>query len=117
MLYHYFGSKDGLFAAVLADQLESARDAPVDANLAERLVALQRHAAAHPESIRLLMWEALAYRDGEMTAGTSRIAAWRDRIAGIEAAQQGAGARRRRRGPAATDACRAGRCFRSRFRN
>ena len=89
MLYHYFGSKDGLFAAVLTDRLESATDAPVGANLAERLAALQRHAAAHPDSIRLLMWEALAYRDGEMAAGASRIAAWRDRIAGIEAAQQG----------------------------
>ena len=63
MLYHYFGSKDGLFAAVLTDRLESALDAPADANLADRLAALQRHAVAHPEDIRLLMWEALAYRD------------------------------------------------------
>ncbi len=41
MLYHYFGSKDGLFAAVLTDRLESALDAPSMRNLAERLVALQ----------------------------------------------------------------------------
>ncbi|HEY6599567.1 MAG TPA: TetR/AcrR family transcriptional regulator [Pseudomonadales bacterium] len=81
MLYHYFGSKDGLFAAVLLDRLESVLDAMPGADLAERLRALQRHAVAHPENLRLLMWEALAYRDEAGPVAASLANAWRDGMA------------------------------------
>jgi AcrR family transcriptional regulator len=89
MLYHYFGSKDGLFAAVLADRLEAALDAAPDADPGERLRALQRHAVAHPADLRLLMWEALAYRDEAGPVAASLGHAWRDRIAGRAATSGG----------------------------
>jgi len=55
MLYHYFASKEGLFAAVLDDQL-AAKPALGPKSLAVR----HADASAQPDRIRLLMWEALA---------------------------------------------------------
>jgi TetR/AcrR family transcriptional regulator len=57
MLYHYFGSKDGLYRAVLQEGL-----APQPAGAAEqenRLSRMHRRFASNPEWVRLLMWEAL----------------------------------------------------------
>jgi TetR/AcrR family transcriptional regulator len=57
MLYHYFGSKDGLYRAVLQEGL-----APQPAGAAEqenRLSRMHRRFATNPEWVRLLMWEAL----------------------------------------------------------
>jgi TetR/AcrR family transcriptional regulator len=59
MLYHYFASKEGLFAAVLDDQLGSTRSDAPPASLAERYAAV----SGRPDWIRLLMWEALAGDD------------------------------------------------------
>ncbi len=59
MLYHYFASKEGLFAAVLDDQLGSTRSDAPPASLAERYAAV----SDRPDWIRLLMWEALAGDD------------------------------------------------------
>ena len=59
MLYHYFASKEGLFAAVLDDQLGPTRSDAPPTSLAERFAA----AADRPDWIRLLMWEALAGDD------------------------------------------------------
>lgn len=59
MLYHYFASKDGLFAAVLGDQLGLTRSDPPPTSLTERYAAV----SDRPEWIRLLMWEALAGDD------------------------------------------------------
>ncbi len=59
MLYHYFASKEGLFAAVLDDQLGSTRTDAPPASLAERYAAV----SDRPDRIRLLMWEALAGDD------------------------------------------------------
>jgi TetR/AcrR family transcriptional regulator len=57
MLYHYFGSKDGLYRAVLQEGL-----APQPAGAAEqenRLSRMHRRFATNPDWVRLLMWEAL----------------------------------------------------------
>jgi AcrR family transcriptional regulator len=55
MLYHYFGSKDGLFAAVLDDQLTI-----LPSLTAASLAARHADAAGRSGWIRLRMWEALA---------------------------------------------------------
>jgi hypothetical protein len=69
--------------------LQAVIDGTPDADLAERLRALQRHAVAHPENLRLLMWEALAYRDEAGPVAASLGNAWRDRIAGRSATSGG----------------------------
>ena len=55
MLYHYFTSKDGLFAAVLDDQL-SSQPALAPTSLVDR----HGDASGRTDWIRLLMWQALA---------------------------------------------------------
>jgi TetR/AcrR family transcriptional regulator len=55
MLYHYFSSKDGLFAAVLDDQL-SSQPALAPTSLVDR----HADASGRTDWIRLLMWQALA---------------------------------------------------------
>ncbi|MCX7065936.1 MAG: TetR/AcrR family transcriptional regulator [Proteobacteria bacterium] len=88
MLYHYFGNKDGLFAAVLAERLGAPSKAPAPTRLEERLTAAQRRAAQHPEQTRLLMWEALAHAGQDVPEVPARTAAWRDPVAANAAAQR-----------------------------
>lgn len=68
MVYHYFGDKDGLYAAALArvyEQLAAVeadifRDDPSAAQAIERVVtAYFRFLAATPEFVALLLWENL----------------------------------------------------------
>jgi len=68
MLYHYYGSKEGLYRAVLRhvyEQFSAAEVRLADTRLpAEELLARLIHAyykflAAHPDHIRLLCWENL----------------------------------------------------------
>jgi AcrR family transcriptional regulator len=64
MLYHYFGSKEGLYRAVLQQRLA---DRPVlgadDVAAVKRLVSVFAGMAATPQYVRLLMWEALERGD------------------------------------------------------
>jgi len=64
-LYDYFGDKDALFAAVLERQLsECAEAVPVDGgDLGDYAGRLMDYHAAHPEALRLLLWEALELGD------------------------------------------------------
>jgi TetR/AcrR family transcriptional regulator len=80
MLYHYFASKDGLFAAVLDDRLATDR-----VGAAGSLVDRHTDASNRPDQIRLLMWEALA---AEQHADSVRAAPWRARVADLEMRQQ-----------------------------
>jgi TetR/AcrR family transcriptional regulator len=60
MLYYYFGSKDGLFRAVLRQRL--ADRAPTSQLVRvgpDRLADLHDRLASQPDYVRLLMWEAL----------------------------------------------------------
>ncbi|AYF98309.1 TetR/AcrR family transcriptional regulator [Protaetiibacter intestinalis] len=63
-IYSYFGSKEGLFAAALADQLSRTVDAvPIGGEDAEAIVdyagRVFDHLSAHPELARLTFWEGL----------------------------------------------------------
>jgi AcrR family transcriptional regulator len=63
-LYGYFGSKDGLFDAVMADCLDrAASDVPFDANdLAGWAVSLYDAYLHHPGLVRLMAWARLERR-------------------------------------------------------
>ena len=62
MLYHYFGSKDGLYRTLLAEQQRQAMEASAHVSgerghaHSERLAALDAAFAASPDWVRLLMW-------------------------------------------------------------
>jgi AcrR family transcriptional regulator len=60
MIYHYFGSKAGLWAALLeAPVMDAPLLAPGSGSLGEGLEAIARRFAAEPDVARLLVWEAL----------------------------------------------------------
>jgi TetR/AcrR family transcriptional regulator len=89
MLYYYFGSKDGLFRAVLRQRLadraptsELARAGP------NRLADLQDALAAQPDYVRLLMWEALERgRRHPLEEEEARRAALEERVETVRTAQ------------------------------
>ncbi len=86
MLYHYFGSKDGLFAAVCEAQLERAELAffKPGVALSEQLADAVRVQSAAGPWMRLLVWAALS---ATPQGGTDRAEAWRRAIDAILEAQ------------------------------
>jgi len=95
MLYHYFGSKEGLLAAVLDDRLGASRLGTQRATAAATLLERHLRATSAPDETRLLMWEALGYRvetdgrvdDHAIAAREARAMAWRECVAAVEADQ------------------------------
>jgi AcrR family transcriptional regulator len=62
MLYYYFGSKEGLFRAVLGQRLAEQAEQPRADRLAERLAdAVPSSKPTGREFVRLHMWEALQH--------------------------------------------------------
>jgi AcrR family transcriptional regulator len=88
MLYHYFGNKDGLWDAVLAAEVLADGGGAAAGAVRQRLVAGARQLGANPAITRLLGWEALDRRGGDVVAGGSRAAVWRARVAQLARAQQ-----------------------------
>ncbi|MFD9691890.1 TetR family transcriptional regulator [Kitasatospora sp. NPDC059146] len=81
-IYDYFGDKDKLFAAVLERLMADLAEAvpPGDDDLpayAERLFDYHR---AHPEALRLLMWEALELGDGPVPGEEARTRHYQDKL-------------------------------------
>jgi AcrR family transcriptional regulator len=81
MLYYYFGSKDGLFRAVLdepiADHVGGLHSA--DVSSPDRLVARSEDLAPDPAFVRLLAWEGLENDPSDPAEGDLRrefFAAW-----------------------------------------
>ena len=89
-IYDYFGDKNKLFAAVLERVLaDLARAVPPGADLpayAERLFDYHR---AHPEALRLVMWEALEIGDQPVPAEEDRTRHYQDKIHAAESGGQG----------------------------
>lgn len=86
MIYHYFGSKDGLYRAVLHEGL--SRQPATDADHEHRILRLYDRFAAHPDWVRLLMWEALEQGgDGEIANADVRREGMRRFVESIEADQ------------------------------
>lgn len=61
MLYYYFGSKEGLFRAVLGQRLAEQAEQPRARELAERLDTVSAARPTGGEFVRLHMWEALQH--------------------------------------------------------
>jgi TetR/AcrR family transcriptional regulator len=90
MIYHYFGSKDGLFRAVLRQRLADRTPTSIPARVGpERLADLQDRFAAQPDYVRLLMWEALERGRRrpleEEEARRAVLAEWVDVVRGAQA--------------------------------
>ena len=88
MLYHYFGSKDGLYRASIRhvyQQLSSMEVdladmlLPAEELLARLIRAYYEFMASHPEHVRMLTWENLQL--GRASPGRSRALPWRSRAA------------------------------------
>jgi TetR/AcrR family transcriptional regulator len=90
MLYYYFGSKDGLFRAVLRHRLteQTPASAPRDRTGTGRIANLQDRMADSRDYVRLLMWEALERSDrAKIENEDLRREVFDEWAAAIEAAQ------------------------------
>jgi len=90
MLYHYFGSKDGLFVAVLQRTLDErlAHVTGESPDTAGRLRGRSTFYAGSGDYVRLLMWEALERPAIEPADRPERTAAYERLRARVEADQQ-----------------------------
>lgn len=88
MIYHYFGSKEGLWAALLqAPSMDASLLAPGSGSLAEGLELLVRRLAAEPDVARLVVWEALG-AGGAAPSDLARRERWSKHVAELAQAQQ-----------------------------
>jgi len=92
-LYNYFGDKRRLFATVLADELAKVAVAVPVQSLREQDVGeyagrLFDYHAASPYLVRLLLWEALTYGDGEIPEQASRTAYYEQKVRAFTEAQR-----------------------------
>ena len=78
MLYHYFGNKEGLFQEMMRQSLQelSKADAGAPQSLAEEVIYWKDLLAANNDWIRLLLWEALAYKPRKIIGFKERRAFW-----------------------------------------
>lgn len=86
-LYAYFGSKDGLFDAVMADRLQAASgDTPFDAaDLPGWAAALYDANLRHPGLVRLLAWARLERRPAGLVTGDAATAPKTEAVARAQA--------------------------------
>ena len=90
-LYKYFGDKQALFETVLTDELDklAASVAPTPAGfegIGEFAGRTFDYHAAHPQLVRLMLWEGLA--GGPVADEASRTAYYKDKARAYAAAQQ-----------------------------
>lgn len=90
-IYRYFGSKNGLFTAVLESELaQLAAAVPLTAEQAEDLGdyagRVFDYHLAHPHLLRLMSWESLQ-DEQPMVAEGVRVAHYGDKVAAVAAAQ------------------------------
>ncbi|MFF2549651.1 TetR family transcriptional regulator [Nocardia sp. NPDC058058] len=92
-IYQYFGDKQGLFEAVLTDQLaQLAAASPLAADKAGDLAEYAGHVfdyhRTHPQFLRLLHWEGLQTKGGELPAESARASHYAEKVASVAAAQR-----------------------------
>jgi TetR/AcrR family transcriptional regulator len=90
MIYHYYGSKAGLWAGLLdaiwgAEPVLSTDSA---VSIAHQLASSAERIASRPAITRLLAWEALTAAADETDRDSVRAVSWRDRIAHLSNAQR-----------------------------
>ncbi|WP_116199609.1 TetR family transcriptional regulator [Amycolatopsis circi] len=93
-IYDYFGDKKALFAAVLErlmTELAEAVPPADDADLGAYAGALFEYHRAHPEALRLLLWEALEMGDEPVPEEATRTRHYLDKVAAAETALAGGG--------------------------
>jgi len=86
-VYGYFGSKEGLFDAVVNDALDELAEA-VPLTPGEDLVAyvdrVHEFHRLHPQPLRLLLWEALHYRTEPLPGEADRRVRYREKVSALE---------------------------------
>ncbi len=89
LIYAYFGDKQQLFRQVLEKvMLDVAEAVPVDMeNLDDWVDGHLDYHHAHPEFLRLQMWEMLELGPDEIVAGPARASRYRHKVVAVEAAQ------------------------------
>ncbi|GAB3405765.1 TetR family transcriptional regulator [Flindersiella endophytica] len=89
-IYAYFGNKEALFSRVLQNVMgELAATAPVDAaDLGGYAARLYDYHRAHPEFLRLLLWEALEYGDREVPDEADRTKHYEQKAGAMAKAQR-----------------------------
>lgn len=86
-IYDYFGDKQALFAAVLERLMgELAQDVPPGGDLGEYAGRLFDYHRAHPEALRLLLWEALELGDQPVPDEENRTRHYFEKVTAAEAA-------------------------------
>lgn len=87
-IYGYFGSKEKLFDAVIADALdELARSAPLlpGEDPAEYVGRVYDYHRDNPTLLRLLLWEGLHYRENPLPNEDARSEKYRAKVAALSA--------------------------------
>ncbi|MFE6861418.1 TetR/AcrR family transcriptional regulator [Nocardia sp. NPDC057668] len=92
-IYQYFGDKQGLFEAVLTDQLaQLAAASPLHPDAAGDLAEYAGHVFdfhhTHPQFLRLLHWEGLQSHAGALPAESARAAHYAEKVRALAAAQR-----------------------------
>lgn len=88
-IYHHFGTKDVLLATVLRQRLDAlADDIPLEPDhLGDYVGRLFDFHVAHPELVRLVLWEGLSSTGGAVVAEPERRAHYADKIDAVTRAQ------------------------------
>jgi AcrR family transcriptional regulator len=89
MLYHYFGSKDGLWRELLAQKSAemAARRRDASGSFADVIADVARQQFEDRDWARVLTWEALEYGDADIVLEQERSAAWLPAIRAIKTLQ------------------------------
>lgn len=86
-VYGYFGSKEGLFDAVINDALDELAEAvPLSPgeDLVQYVDRVHEFHRLHPQLLRLLLWEALHYRSEPLPGEEDRRARYREKVGALQ---------------------------------
>lgn len=86
-IYGHFGSKEKLFDAVITEALNemTAANAIPEHDPGAYVAQIFDYHREHPETLRLILWEALHYRDEELPDETGRASHYTDKVNSLAA--------------------------------